>query len=550
MSVFVLDKRKRPLMPCSEKRARLLLSTCRAVVHRLIPFTIRLKERTRQESAVQPTVLKVDPGSQTTGMALARMEATDSGQVHHALHLAELIHRGEEVRERLRKRAGYRRRRRGANLRYRAPRWSNRRRKPGWLPPSLQSRIGNVLTWARRYQRWIPISRIEVERVKFDIALLQQPELTGVEYQRGELFGWEVRSYLLEKFGRRCAYCRISHVPFEIDHQVPRSRGGSNRVSNLVLSCHSCNLAKGNRTAAEWGHPEVEGQARAPFQGAAAVNATRYALVEALLTLGVPIGTWSGGRTRWNRDRFGYEESALLGCAVRRRASRRSCTCSAYTGYHRARTREVSAHQCGCVWLSTRLLHQSQADTRLRNGRSGTRRGARAFESRRGSPGAGGSPRIRLVSGREDGRDQRQVLSSCCNGLTATTMHTIERKEGGASSQTSRSVLPRCKKVKKYVWQRVGISAGASREGAISSITGVGASTKCQAQRKYVAGSCSSLSRSTASSATSVDEGESGRFSVKDVVTGKLLVDGVDHRKLVRLARATHGLIVQETLVQ
>ena len=41
-----------------------------------------------------------------------------------------------------------------------------------------------------------------------------------------------------------------------------------------------------------------------------------------------------------------------------------------------------------------------------------------------------------------------------------------------------------------------------------------------------------------------------GRFTVKDVVTGKLLVDGVDHRKLVRLARATHGLIVHETLVQ
>ncbi len=125
----------------------------RAVVHRMVPFTIRLKDRTCQESAVQPTVLKVDPGSKTTGMALARVEATVAGEVHHALHLAELIHRGEEVRERLRKRAGYRRRRRGANLRYRAPGWRNRRRAPGWLPPSLQSRIGNVLSWARRYQR-------------------------------------------------------------------------------------------------------------------------------------------------------------------------------------------------------------------------------------------------------------------------------------------------------------------------------------------------------------------------------------------------------------
>jgi len=309
MSVFVLDKRKCPLMPCSEKRARLLLSKQRAVVHRMIPFTIRLKDRTQQASAVQPIVLKVDPGSKTTGIALARVEATAEGEVHHALHLAELIHRGEEVRERLRKRAGYRRRRRSAHLRYRAPRWRNRRRAPGWLPPSLQSRIGNVLSWARRYQRWVPVSRIEVERVTFDLALLQNPELTGVEYQHGELFGWEVRSYLLEKFGRQCAYCRISHAPFEIDHQLPRSRGGSNRVSNLVLSCHDCNLAKGDQTAAEWGHPEVESQARAPLRDAAAVNTTRDALVEALKALGLPIGTWSGGRTRWNRDRFGMKKT-------------------------------------------------------------------------------------------------------------------------------------------------------------------------------------------------------------------------------------------------
>lgn len=312
MSVFVPDKRKHPLMPCSEKRARLLLRDHRAAVHRMVPFTIRLKDRTRQESAVQPTVLKVDPGSETTGMALARVEAIAAGEVHHALHLAELNHRGEEVRERLRKRAGYRRRRRNANLRYRASRGDNRRRAPGWLPPSLQSRIGNVLTFAKRYQRWVPVCRIEVEQVKFDLALLQNPELTGVEYQRGELFGWEIRSYLLEKFGRRCAYCHSSNVPFEIDHQIPRSRGGSNRVSNLVLSCHQCNLAKGDKTAAEWGHLEVEIQARTSLRDAAAVNTTGYALVEALGTLGVPIGTWSGGRTRWNRDRLGMKKAHFL----------------------------------------------------------------------------------------------------------------------------------------------------------------------------------------------------------------------------------------------
>lgn len=312
MTVFVLDQRKHPLMPCSERRARLLLSRKRAVVHRLWPFTIRLKDRSREGSQVQPMALKLDPGSKTTGMALVRIEQTQAGEVHQALHLAELTHRGQVVHRALQQRAGYRRRRRSANLHHRPPRFANRRRPAGWLPPSLHSRIGNVLTWARRYGRWVPISRIEIERVKFDTALLQHPEITGILYQRGELCGWEIRSYLLEKFGRHCVYCGRGETAFEIDHVVPRSRGGTNRVSNLVLSCHACNSVKGDRTAAEFGHPHVQAQAELPLRDAAAVNAMRFALVEALAVVSVPISTWSGGRTRWNRERFGMEKAHAL----------------------------------------------------------------------------------------------------------------------------------------------------------------------------------------------------------------------------------------------
>jgi 5-methylcytosine-specific restriction endonuclease McrA len=312
MSVFVLDQRKHPLMPCSERRARLLLSRKRAVVHRVWPFTIRLKDRSREASQVQPVALKLDPGSKTTGMALVRIEQTQEGEIHHTVHLSELSHRGRRVHHAMQQRAGYRRRRRGLNLRHRRPRFENRVRPRGWMPPSLRSRIGNVLTWACRYGRWAPLGRIEIERVKFDTALLQNPEITGILYQRGELFGWEIRGYLLEKFGRRCVYCGQGETAFEIDHVVPKSRGGSDRVSNLVLSCHDCNRAKGDRTAAEFGHPQVEGQAKLSLRDAAAVNATRFALVAALAVVGLPIGTWSGGRTRWNRDRFGIEKAHSL----------------------------------------------------------------------------------------------------------------------------------------------------------------------------------------------------------------------------------------------
>jgi hypothetical protein len=275
MSVFVVDQYKQPLMPCSERRARLLLHRRRAVVHHRVPFTIRLKDRAREASQVQAVSLKLDPGSRTTGIALARAEHTQQGGVHHALHLADLAHRGE-------------------------------------LAPSLLSRLRNILAWAQRYCQWVPISRLDVEWVKFDLALMQNPELTGVQYQRGELFGWEVRVYLLEKFQRRCVYCGRSQTVFELDHVLPSSRGGSDRVSNLVLSCHECNTAKGNQTASEFGHPQVEVQARQPLRDAAAMNATRYALVDTLKGLGLPIGTWSGGRTKWNRVRFGIGKAHCL----------------------------------------------------------------------------------------------------------------------------------------------------------------------------------------------------------------------------------------------
>ena len=289
MAVFVLDRRKRPLMPCSEKRARLLLARQRAVVHRLAPFTIRLKDREGATSALQPVVLKVDPGSRTTGLALAREEATETGPVHHALHLAHLAHRGTEVHAALVKRAAYRRRRRSAILRYRAPRWANRRRKMGWLPPSILSRVGNVLTWAQRYQRLVPLCRIEIERVRFDTQLLQDPAISGLDYQQGTLAGWEIRAYLLDKWNRRCAYCGATNQALEVEHIVPKSRGGSDRVSNLCLACHACNQAKGNQTAEEFGHSAVQAQARQPLADAAAMNATRYALVERLRALWDPL---------------------------------------------------------------------------------------------------------------------------------------------------------------------------------------------------------------------------------------------------------------------
>jgi 5-methylcytosine-specific restriction endonuclease McrA len=324
MSVFVLDKSKKPLMPCSEKRARLLLERGRARVHRLVPFTIRLVDREQEGCALQPVRLKLDPGSKATGVALIRESQkvdSDTGEVQrsaHVLFLAEIAHRGHAIRDALRQRAAFRRRRRCANLRHRAARFANRRRTQGWLPPSLQHRVDTILSWVRRLCRWTPVSALSQELARFDTRVLQNPEISGIEYQQGELQGYELREYLLEKWGRKCAYCDAQGVPLEIDHIHPRSKGGSDRVSNLTLACRSCNQRKANRDMAEFLAKDpkrlarIEAQAKAPLRDAAAVNSTRWALFHRLKATSLPVEVGTGGRTKWNRARLGIPKAHAL----------------------------------------------------------------------------------------------------------------------------------------------------------------------------------------------------------------------------------------------
>jgi 5-methylcytosine-specific restriction endonuclease McrA len=326
MSVFVLDKKKRPLMSCSEKKARLLLKRGRAKVHRMIPFTIRLVDRLQEDSSLQPVRLKIDPGSKFTGMALVREKDTvdsTTGKIVRtitALMLLELKHRGHVIRDALLQRRSFRRLRRG-KLRYRPARFNNRIKPQGWLPPSLQHRIDTIMTWVKRLMRWAPVTAFSQELVRFDMQKMENPDVSGVEYQQGTLQGYEVREYLLEKWGRKCAYCGAENVPFEIDHIHPRSKGGSNRVSNLALACHSCNQRKGNLPLEQFlaKRPEQAGkilaQAKKPLRDAAAVNSTRWALFQRLKATHLPVEVASGGRTKYNRQRLNIPKEHCLDAA-------------------------------------------------------------------------------------------------------------------------------------------------------------------------------------------------------------------------------------------
>jgi 5-methylcytosine-specific restriction endonuclease McrA len=294
-SVFVVDRNKQPLMPCHPARARKLLATARAAVLRRFPFTIILLER--EGGNLQPVQFKVDPGSQQTGIALV----AEGERGKRVVWAAVLAHRGPAIRESLADRRTHRRSRRNRHTRYRPARFANRRRKAGWLPPSLQSRVENVWTWLCRINRFCPLASISQELVKFDTQLMLNAEMSGIEYQQGKLQGYEIREYLLEKWGRKCAYCGAKDTRLEIEHILPRSRGGTHRVGNLTLACRECNQLKGNQTAEAFGHPNLQQQANQPLKDAAVMNATRWALYQRLQMTGLEIEIGTGGRTKFNR---------------------------------------------------------------------------------------------------------------------------------------------------------------------------------------------------------------------------------------------------------
>ncbi|OOC55600.1 MULTISPECIES: RNA-guided endonuclease IscB [Nocardiopsis] len=311
--MFVLDAHGTPLQPTHPARARKLLAKGRAVVARHTPFVIRIKDRTTAESEVGGVEVGVDPGSRHTGLAVFTAQA---GQ-RRGRYALRLHHRGDQITRRMRQRAAYRKGRRSRNLRYRSPRFDNRTRPDGWLPPSLRHRVDTTLAWVDRLARWAPVRAVHAERVAFDThALSAGRSLEGVEYQHGTLHGYEVREYLLTKWGRSCAYCGAIDTPLNIDHIHPRSQGGSDRISNLVPACVPCNRAKGDQPVEEFVTTPrilagIKGQAKIPLRDTAAVNATRWALWHAL-NKRLRAHAASGGRTKWNRTRNKLPKSHTL----------------------------------------------------------------------------------------------------------------------------------------------------------------------------------------------------------------------------------------------
>ena len=249
----VLTPNRRPLAPCHPSRARGLVRQEKANFRHRSGIRIIILNKTqvpklKNSSKLQ---LRIDPGAKTTGIAITRDQP---GGTRDALMTLEITHQGRAVSRRLIKRHQLRRNRRYRKTRYRQPRFNNRTRTPGWLPPSIRSRLQNTLTWVRRLSKVLPVESVHVETSIFDPQLLRHPGIKGTEYQQGPLYQTNLRSAVLQRDGNKCVYCGRSgkRRRLELDHAIPKSQGGPDRYDNLVAACRTCNQKRENLPLEQW----------------------------------------------------------------------------------------------------------------------------------------------------------------------------------------------------------------------------------------------------------------------------------------------------------
>ncbi|MBU2598517.1 MAG: HNH endonuclease [Actinobacteria bacterium] len=287
-------------MPCKQAKARHLIRDKKAKVVRCNPFTIRLNWDC--EKNIQPVTLGVDTGYLKIGFsAITNTQELISGEVQLR----------KDVSKKISERRTYRRARRSRKLWHRKSRFDNRvsAKKKDWLAPSIQHKLDTHIKAIDKIKKILPITQINIEVATFDTQKMQNPKIRGTEYQQGELQGYEQKEYLLEKWYRKCAYCGKTNVPLEVEHIVPKSRGGSDRISNLTIACNKCNQKKGNKTAKEFGYHEIQEKANKSLKEVAFMNNVRWKLVNQLKEQGNKVSHTYGYITKYNRAKLGLEKS-------------------------------------------------------------------------------------------------------------------------------------------------------------------------------------------------------------------------------------------------
>ena len=230
--VYVISQNGQPLMPTeNHAKVRILLKNKKAKVIKRCPFTIQLAYDSTNYT--QDITLGVDSGSKHIGLsATTRSKVLFESDVELRNDIVNLL----SIRRQ------NRRTRRNRKTRYRKPRFNNRRRKEGWLAPSVQNKVDSHLTVIRKVHEILPIAKVIVEVASFDIQKIKNPMISGTEYQQGEqLDFWNVREYVLFRDGHICQCCKGKSKDKILNvHHIESRHTGGDAPNNLITLCETC----------------------------------------------------------------------------------------------------------------------------------------------------------------------------------------------------------------------------------------------------------------------------------------------------------------------
>jgi len=295
--IYVISVEGKSLMPCENVVARLLLKQKRAKVKTVKPFTIQLSYNT--VNYTQPIILGVDSGYLNIGFSAT----TDKKEL-----ICGEVKLLQGMSERLQERVMYRKIRR-SRLRYRKPRFNNRKIEKGWLAPSIQHKLDSHIRFIDKLKEKLPISQIIVEVANFDIQKIKNPNIEGEEYQQGEQRGfWNLREYVLHRDNHKCQnpICKNKdkNPILEVHHIIFQSNGGTDTVNNIITLCSKCHTSVNHKKGKlldiwQTEKPKIRG-----FKDATFMSIVRWKLVEFIECLHT-----YGYITKNNRIKYGIKKT-------------------------------------------------------------------------------------------------------------------------------------------------------------------------------------------------------------------------------------------------
>ena len=306
MLVFVINIHNEPLMPCKQSKARKLLKQNKAKIIEYNPFTIQLLYGS--SGYKQEVNIGIDLGAKYIGVAIQSQN--------------KVIAKGEiqlrnDVKSNLETRKMYRRSRRGRKKRYREARFLNRvsTKKEGWLPPSIQSRINNTFRWIDKFCSLVPNPKLNIEVGKFDVQKMMNPDISGKEYQQGETYGYySVRYYVFARDNYTCQACKKSKDKIlHTHHVIYKSKGGSNKPSNLTTVCTECHTHENHQEGGilwKW----MKDKKKTPqYKEAPFMNSLRRRIFSKYPEANIVYGSWTTPkRKELELDKTHYNDALVI----------------------------------------------------------------------------------------------------------------------------------------------------------------------------------------------------------------------------------------------